>query len=71
MAPVIVILLGVIVILLRNRYVVEQLQRIEEDFVKRLEVSLYHGYARGTRRFWINRIGGFHMVSMRSSRRLF
>ena len=66
-----VILLWEIVNLLRNRYVVGQFQRIEEDFVKRLEVSLYYGCARGTRRFWINRIGGFHIVSMRSSRRFF
>ena len=43
-----VILLWEIVNLLRNRYVVGQFQRIEEDFVKRLEVSLYYGCARGT-----------------------
>ncbi len=46
MTSVAVILLEGIVDLLRNRYTIEQFQRIEEDFVKRLEVSLYYGCAK-------------------------
>ena len=55
----------------RNRYAVEQFQRIKEDFVKRLEVSLCYEVCKETRWFWISRIAGFHIVSMRSSRRFF
>jgi len=41
--PVTVILLEGIVDLLGNRYVIEQFQRVERDFVKRLDVSLSYG----------------------------
>lgn len=46
MISVAVILLGKIVDLLRNRCSIEQFQRIEGDFVKRFDVSLYYGGAK-------------------------
>lgn len=44
---------------------------IWRGFVKRSGISLYYGYANKTRRFLAKRIGGFHIVFIRSSKRLF